>query len=416
MKTLFYLCNAMMFVLALVACGGDEPVPVGPDQPTEDTTEVVDTIPTDTVVEDTTEEDTLEVYFQQINPRYFVESNLEWTEYLFNGWSKNKPQYNGTNFIYDESMPINSMECGHEGYVTQRVEFQWALSRTLTFTLLQNPERGTPVTDITYSQEALTVSNEVRNQEETGIKAELLLHGGTKVDNADSTSCIMPVAYMPALSNLGMDMPPANTMLYGAIGGLTILPVTGTLDRDGQARVTLPYLLEGQKIKARSPDGWEIPVTAEGQTAVFDLPVLGDWHIEMEARVVSVTMEWDYLAQNLILETPPGVPITMIGNLYTESFDRRVGFEAESNLRPLEERYLTSLFGRKETYIDLTHGDLTKIRATLLYNHLCRIVYDVWQEVYHLTFEAAGHRFQAKVYGEPHFEIIEATRKTIYDN
>ena len=416
MKTLFYLCNAMILVLALVACGGDEPVPVGPDQPTEDTT-VVDTVPTDTVVEDTTEmdstEDALEVYFPEHYPLYFAESNVEWTEYLFNGWLQMKPRYNGNYFPYDNGMETNSVKCSHEGYVTQRVEFQWALSRAVTFTLMENPEGGTPITDITHSRETLTLSNEARNQEETGIKVELLLHGGTKVENADSTSCIMPVAYMPALSNLGMDMPPANTMLYGAIGGLTILPVTGTLDRDGQARVTLPYLLEGQKIKARSPDGWEIPVTAEGQTAVFDLPVLGDWHIEMEARVVSVTMERDYLDQNLILEW--NMPVTSVNCLYTDYYKRRVGFEAESDLLPIEERYLTSLFGRRETYGERLY-DTKGIQTLLYFNHPCHVVYDVWQEVYHLTFEAVGHRFQAKVYGEPHFEIIEATRKTIYDN
>ena len=178
MKTLFYLCNTMMLVLALVACGGDEPVPVGPDQPTEDTTEVEDTVPVDTLVEDTTDEDTLEAYFIERPPLYFTESNVEWTEYLFNGWSKHKPQYSGSYFIYDEDFPINTVECSHEGYVAQRVEFQWAPSRVITFTLMENPEGGTPITDITHSQEPVNVSNEARSQEETGIKAELLLHGG----------------------------------------------------------------------------------------------------------------------------------------------------------------------------------------------------------------------------------------------
>ena len=412
MKTLFYLCNAMMFVLALIACGGDEPVPVGPNEPTEDTT-VVDTVPTDTVVEDTTAENTLEVYFPEHYPLYFVESNVEWTEYFFNGWYKTKYRYNGNYFSYDGGMETNSVECSHEGYVTQRVEFQWALSRAVTFTLMENPEGGTPITDIAHSQEAMALSNEARNQEGTGIKVELLLHGGTKVDNADSTSCIMPVVYIPALSNLGMDMPAANTMLYGAIGGLTILPVAGTLDRDGQAHVTLPYHLEGLKMRARNPDGWEMPVTAEGQKASFNLPVLGDWHIEMGTKVVSVTMERDYLDQNLILEW--NMPITTTNILYTDYYKRRVGFEAESDLLPIEKRYLTSLFGKRETYGERLY-DTKGIQTLLYFNLPCRVVYDVWQEVYHITFEAAGHRFQAKVYGEPHFEITDATRKTIYDD
>lgn len=114
MKTLFYLCNTMMLVLALVACGGDEPAPVGPDQPTEDTTEVVDIVPVDTLVEDTTEKITLEVYFPEPGLIYFVESNVEWTEYFFNGWYKTKYHYNGNYFPYDNGMETNSVECSHD--------------------------------------------------------------------------------------------------------------------------------------------------------------------------------------------------------------------------------------------------------------------------------------------------------------
>ena len=40
MKHLLHLCLFSLFVLAVIACGGDEPMPVGPSEPEEQ-----DTIP-----------------------------------------------------------------------------------------------------------------------------------------------------------------------------------------------------------------------------------------------------------------------------------------------------------------------------------------------------------------------------------
>ena len=86
--------------------------------------------------------------------------------------------------------------------------------------------------------------------------------------------------------------------------------------------------------------------------------------------------------------------------LATVHAEKHWGFESETELNFMEERYLRNLFGVHAKGEGRLH-----CRA----NHPFTLTYNIIQEVHHVTFEAGGRQFRVKIYGNAYMDILEAT-------
>ena len=394
MRLLFHINLFLLLVLALVGCGGDEPVPVIPEEPQTDTT-AVDTVSEDTTAADTLAEDSFMIYYHgygNIGLKCYIESDVEGTEFSWEGrWAFSEDAiYYGK----DESHIITASK---KGYVSQSVLLHTPFCRRLDFVMHPLPTSGVTVRQLREAKEPIQLSNSVENREKTGMEVRLTFPEACEIDGAKDKELVSVVALPPvatAIENLE-----EGRIVSAAIGCFTVTPVGCDLAKKAHAQIAFPYQLDGYTLKATMLDGWRMGMKTEGNTAAFDMPDIGEWSIEMEAKVADYYTEPFYIEKGETLQCTQKNFMPML-KLYYKGF----GYEAESPLNDFEQVFLVSLFGNTEKT-----PYRTRISYQFWYNKLCTIVYNIVQDIHHITFEAAGRQFKAKVYGDVHPEIVSAT-------
>ena len=389
----------LMFVLALIGCGGDEPLPV-PEEPKRQDTIVVDTTETDTVSSDTAEKFVFEYRISQEGMVHcFLSSNTKDTEYTWDGrWGFSNKEHE----FYHLKEEAKYVTASCQGYVPQGILLQTPFSRTIDFALQPMPSGGTAIQEINEAIGGLTIANSRENQESNRIAARLTFPDGLKIEGGKNEEKLTLTTFVPAASPIE-DMKEGYIM-SGAIAGLTVGSSDLMLSKEVNATVTLPYALDGYSLKATTPDGWRIPIAAKENTATFGLPELDEWAIEMEAKVMEITTGREYILQGKSEYFPYYAQYFPIGE---GKILKKRGFEADSSLNEIEERFLVSLFGK---YNDNPSWASNHETFTIEYNAPCTMVYDVWQDVHHMTFEAGGRQFRARIYGDVHIEVLSITQ------
>ena len=412
MKTLFYLCNAMMIVLALVACGGDEPAPVGPNEPTEDTT-VVDTVPTDTMVEDTTERDSSISYYIQAEERILqdFQCNLEEYEYSLNSVQGGFPDFH-ENFSSSRNkaprfeVPLDEdfiLSLRKQGYVKQTVWSRVMWPRMIRFDMQPCSTSGMSVNEVNAATGRVSVLNDTDNQQTTGLKATVSIMGGSIGQTGDD-SLFSAVTFLPAASPADQLVVEGQT-LKGAVAGVAVTPFKTTFGEKAHVCVSLPQNVEGHRLSVMSFERDRAAAVVKGQDVEFDVPSGQEWAVLMEAKVVGIETDTVYMEyQEYGRGTGVGIYEATREFYYMDILRHyaQTGYEAESELDFMEERFLKSLFGVRSDI-------LTEIMICA--DHRFNMVYNLGQEVHHITFEAAGRRFRARVYGNTFAEVVSLKRE-----
>ncbi|MBR1789083.1 MAG: hypothetical protein IJ762_07860 [Bacteroidaceae bacterium] len=393
MRHLFHTNLFLLLVLALVGCGGDEPMPPIPEEPQTDTTQVTDTIKEDTTREDTLAEDTFTYsYIGDNSLSCYISSDVEDTEFSWEGrWDFFE---DAIYFGKDESHIITASK---KGYVSQSVLLHTPFCRRLDFVMQPLPASSLTVRQLMEAKEAIQLSNSVENREKTGMEVRLTFPEACEIDGAKDEEKVSVVALPPVAT--AIDNLEEGRIVSAAIGYFAVTPEGYDLAKKAHAQIAFPYQLDGYALKATMLDGWRIGMKTEGNTAAFDMPDIGEWSIEMEAKVADYYTEPFYIEKDETLQCTQKNFMPML-KLYYKGF----GYEAESPLNDIEQVFLVSLFGNTEK-----NPYRTRVSYQFWYNKLCTIVYNIVQDIHHVTFEAGGRQFKAKVYGDIHLEIVSAT-------
>lgn len=393
MRHLFHINLFLLLVLALVGCGGDEPVPSIPEEPQTDTTQVTDTIMEDTTKEETLAEDTFTYsYMGGGNLACYMASDVEETDFSWEGrWAFSEDAiYYGK----DESHIITASK---KGYVSQSVLLHTPFCRRLDFVMHPLPTSGVTVRQLREAKEPIQLSNSVENREKTGMEVRLTFPEACEIDGAKDKELVSVVALPPvatAIENLK-----GGSIVSAAISSFVVTPAGYDLTKKAQAQISFPYQMDGYTLKATTLDGWHIGMKTEDNMASFDMPDIGEWSIEMEAKVVDYYTEPFYIEKGETLQCTQNDFMPML-----KLYNKGIGYEAESPLNDFEQVFLVSLFGNTEKSLYRT-----RVSYQFWYNKRCTVVYDIFQDIHHVTFEAGGRQFKARVYGDVHLEIVSAT-------
>ena len=393
MVRFFHPKRSSSVALAVCGGGGAEPMPPIPEGPQTDTTQVTDTIKEDTTREDTLAEDTFTYsYIGDNSLSCYISSDVEDTEFSWEGrWDFFE---DAIYFGKDESHIITA---GKKGYVSQSVLLHTPFCRRLDFVMQPLPASSLTVRQLMEAKEAIQLSNSVENREKTGMEVRLTFPEACEIDGAKDEEKVSVVALPPVAT--AIDNLEEGRIVSAAIGYFAVTPKGYDLAKKAHAQIAFPYQLDGYALKATMLDGWRIGMKTEGNTAAFDMPDIGEWSIEMEAKVADYYTEPFYIEKGETLQCTQKNFMPML-KLYYKGF----GYEAESPLNDIEQVFLVSLFGNTEK-----NPYRTRISYQFWYNKLCTIVYNIVQDIHHVTFEAGGRQFKAKVYGDIHLEIVSAT-------
>lgn len=406
MKTLFDLCNAMLFVLALIACGGDEPVPIGPETPAEDTTQVVDTVPADTVVEDSTERDNSFAYYikKEEGVAQDFQCNIPDYEYCITSVQRGFPDLEGcyvpSEAHFNFTVPLDEefmFSIRQKGFVSQTVWSRVMWPRTMMFDMQPCSTSGMTIDKVNVATGRIYVNNDARNQQATGLKATVDITGGCIGQPEENDSMFSAVTFLPAASPANQLVTVGGT-LAGAVAGVAVTPFEVPFRGNAHVRLTLPQNMEGHRLSVISSDRISVPATVNGENVEFYISSGREWNIMMEAKVVEIKTDTMYIIYQKSGQEESGV--TRANSQYKFTGNIRIkeqtGYWAESELDFMEERFLTSLFG--------VRADIS-LQFWVCANHRFNMVYNVGQELHHITFEAAGRQFRAKVFGNAFIEI-----------
>jgi len=158
--------------------------------------------------------------------------------------------------------------------------------------------------------------------------------------------------------------------------------------------------VEGGYTATSSDDEGSVEIS--GSELYFGSMRGAEWMVLMDARLVSIGREEIYLVKDQ-QERSDAKKVEVQGKMVCQlPISHRVAFSGyvkESDLNFMEERFLTSLYG--------IYAENLGVNYVCYGNHPFAISYNIKQTVYHLTFEAAGRRFRAKVYGDFKLEVTE---------
>ena len=389
MRLLFHINLFLLFVLALVGCGGDEPVPSIPEEPQTDTT-AIDTVSEDTTIEDEDSDfECVYIPYAELAPEgECKQEGARQYQYDKNG----KLDY--TCKKYDKYV----VEARCEGYLSQRVYSQFIFYRTMFFDLQPPSTTGKRVEEIERSTSPTTLHNDEVNQSNTGITAEATFPVGCQVEGAESADTVSLVTFLPAACLV--DDPEKGAPVLGAVAGVTLTPLGSYFTEGGNVCLTLPMDVEGYRFMARTIDGEETGAKVKGNQVSFDAFLGDEWTLNVEARITDVSVEQIYRAKEQSMPTRHNILVSKYYIAYAYAIPAGYGFEAETPLNFIEERMLYALYGG--------HGWYSSSYVCQA-NRNCTILYNVFQDVYHITFEAGGRQFKAKVYGDTWLEIVSAT-------
>ena len=398
MKNLLYLYLFLLGVASLAACGGDDPAPVAPDEPTP-----ADTTPVDSMEADTTRVDSVAT---DSVPHFFCE------EYVYSNTNDLLSCAGGTITFSNGESTIKSgrkIEVGdllhyeycRSGYVCQQGWLNIVFPRILTILMQPVSVTGWGVWDVSEAQEDIEIQNDARNRENTNLMSEARIPAGCIVRNADYYGDIVSlVTFWPAACRVG-DLIEGHE-LSGAVAGVAVTPLGASFSKDVDVQLTFPLPVEGYGLSVESEQG-EGSVMIEGRQVAFSVRDGAEWTLMMGARIVGIEQEERLLLSDYTMHSEnqrmsyPDRKVLYQAEVLSQ---RRRGYEAETELNFLEERFLESLFGsfREEGSWFFTRS-----------NRPCTVRFNVVQTVYHITFEAAGRRFRAAIYGFSRLDILEAT-------
>ena len=399
MKHLLPIILLSAFLACLVACGGDDPVPPEPVVPIPSDTTATDSIVPDTVEqdsteEDTTEEDQLKVRFYDYNyDQFSYTANVPRT--VFEVTDQKGREVSMSNVKGDGVFRITASA---DGYVSQCVRIR-NRKIILSFVLQPTSTSGLLVKEVAEYAQDLVLNNDDANRKSSAIQTTMLLPQGNTVRNADSKDTVSIVAFQPA----GYLFEPDNVVgnvITGAVAGVAITPFDAQFSDGVEVTLTLPMSAEGYSLRIDNVNNDdEGTVIVEKDRLHFGAMYGTEWQVLMDARLVNVEKEDSYLLTNQVKRSEHSKSnANGKYNGYVGHNVCKVGYVAESDLNFMEERFLTSLFG--------LFYDKTGLAYDFYGNYPFVVEYNLKQEVYHLTFEAAGRQFSAKVYGETGMEIL----------
>ena len=410
MRHAFHILLIVIFTTGFMACGGDEPIPTSPaeeGQGADSTaTEIADTTITDSTK---TEKDSLKVvvdiertknYCHHVNYTNNGEkTGMVITDKLSHGdtvWTIfNMGGVEGEKYRF---------ELIREGYVGQNVAMTLYTSRNLDFDLQPESTTGLAQGKADTGKEGILLTNDSTNLARTGLAASVHLPQGSRIGKGKAGDRLSAVTFLPTATDCDLTSMDAGDIVEGAVAGVAITPFGLDLPDGAEVAVTLPIPMDGYYISAISGNTRE-SVGGTGREIDFTTHRGTEWILTMEARIVAVTKERRLIVEGLETRRWQPSMVKINGEWYYAAdlrFTHAIGYESDSQLNFVEERFLTSCFGRKGE-----HEVLTEIGS----NHTCTIKVNIFQDTYHFTFEAGGRQFQATVYGNCQVEVASA-----YDN
>ena len=262
---------------------------------------------------------------------------------------------------------------------------------------------GISVHEVNATTGRITVLNDTDNQQTTGLKATISIAGGS-IGHIGDNSLFSSVAFLPAASPADQLIVQGQT-IKGAVAGVAVTPFKATFGEMAHVCITLPQNVEEHRLSVMSFERNRAAAVVRGQDVEFDVPSGQEWAVLMEAKVVDIETDTVYMVyQGNGRSIYSGIYEAMREFYYQDILRDRMqtGYEAESELDFMEERFLKSIFGVRSDIF-------TEIRVCA--DHRFNMVYNLGQELHHIIFEAAGHRFRAKVYGNPFAEVVSLKRE-----
>ncbi len=395
------LPTTLLFFLftCLVACGEEEPVPTlppGAEDTTEVDTVVPDTIPTDTTEVDTDNAKRLNFFYSgEECPPFGVKCDLPGKVY------KHYYDVHGkeTDIMSLKPHEVYLITVGADGYITQSVEAR-NNSQLMPFVLQRIPKSGRRVSEVENCDGDMQFASSQESESSTGLRATMRIAGGSKVENAGERDSVAIVPYLPAAYAISRE-PAEGELITGAVAGVAVTPLGAYFPDGVECSLTLPMSAEGYSLSMSSSDD-EGSVEISGSELYFGSMRGAEWMVLMDARLVSIGQEEIYLVKDQ-QERSDAKKVEVQGKMVCQlPISHRVAFSGyvkESDLNFMEERFLTSLYG--------IYAENLGVNYVCYGNHPFAISYNIKQTVYHLTFEAAGRRFRAKVYGDFKLEVTE---------
>ena len=406
----FHILLLVIFTTGFMACGGDEPIPISPaeeGQGADSTaTEIADTATADSTK---TEKDSLKVLVD-------IEKINNYRHYV-NYTSDGKKTGMVVTDKYSHGDTVSSVfnmgggkgekyrfELICEGCVSQSVAMTLYTSRNLDFDLQPESTTGIALGMADTNKDGILLKNDSTNQARTGVGASVHLPQGNRIGKGKVGDRLSAVTFLPTATNCDLTSMEVGDIVEGGVAGVTITPFGLDFPDGAEVAVTLPIPMDGYHISAIS-DNLRETVGGTGREIDFTTHQGAEWTLTMEARIVAVTKERRLIVEGLETKRWQPASVKINGKWYYAAdlrFTHAIGYESDSQLNFVEERFLTSCFGRKGE-----HEVLTEIGS----NHTCTIKVNVFQDTYHFTFEAGGRQFQATVYGNCQVEVASA-----YDN
>lgn len=395
MKKLLPIVFSFFLFTCLVACGGDEPVPTLPPG-AEDTTEV-DTVLPDTIPTDTTEVDTTEV-----EPFVWKAGILE-QPYIYFTSTRGKGLRTRSLDLFGNDLDYRPEPNEPYQYVVSArgcdsIQFyvQIPFTRNISLELPLHSQAGIGKWDPNESSEGIKLCNDERNRQETQVEAEVSFPPHCYIGNMMySGDSLLVCAYQPPACMLG-NLQKGGT-LSGAVAGITLAPVVASFDKEVDISVMLPVDVSAYALELMSGSQEEGSVENVAGTIRFTTNHGGFFTLLMNATIVSLRKESIEIMSHVSSHSRPA---DAKGKVHAVFIDNRIyyGYEADGDMGFMESRFLNSLFGK--------YGISEDGNCHCTANRPFTMEYNVTQAVYHLTFEAAGRSFSARVYGETELEVI----------